>query len=155
MRHLAIFGCAAALLAAAGAPAQTPEARNPIHCSIAFQVSYDLVEAAQGRDGALAKELHGRLVWQAFAAARFPKAIDADAEAEALRKQFTDDPEAGVAMTQACMMRQDAHPLFQAAQLERQLREGVADEPPSLHASLAELKDVFEASAPAAAAAQE
>lgn len=151
MRHAAVIGlCATASMAVGAAQAGAPEARNPFHCSIAFQVSYDLVKAAQGADSELARELHGRLVWQAFAAARFPKAADSEAEAGALARQFSEDSDAGLAMAEACMRRQDAHPEFREARLEKQLREGSEREPLSMRASLDGLKSVYLSAATAA-----
>ena len=144
MRYGSMIGlCAAALMAGAAAEARTPEARNPFHCSIALQISYELAKEARGADSAIARELHTRLVWQALAAARFPKAPDADAQAAALRTQFLSDSETGVALAEACMRRQDAHPSFREARLEKQLSDGVPQEPLSIRASVDELKTLI------------
>ena len=124
MRHQLIVGAIAAAFFAGSAQAGAPEARNPFHCSIALQVAYDLVEEAQGPDTELAQEVHGRMVWQAFAAAHFPRALDSEAEAESLRALFGGDRDAGLAMAEACMIRQDAHPRFRASRLDRQIRDG-------------------------------
>ena len=156
MRHVAFKGLFAAAIAAGGAAqAAAPEARNPFHCSIAFQVSYELAKAAQGADSLLSRDLHSRMVWQAFAAAKFPKAGDPQAEADALRRVFTADPEAGMAMAAACMRRQDAHPSFREARLEKQVRDGFPLEPLSTRASLEQLKGVFQRSSGSASTHQE
>jgi hypothetical protein len=151
MRHsLIVTAFAAAASLASSANAGAPEARNPFHCSIALQVAYDLVEQAQGADSELAREVHGRLVWQAFAAAHFPKATDSEGEAESLRGLFTADREAGLAMAEACMIRQDAHPRFRAARLDRQIRDGFDKQRITARATLVELKQYYRgpASAP-------
>jgi hypothetical protein len=142
MRRLALSVlCAAALAASAGA--RTPEARNPVHCSIAFQVTYEIAKEGLGADSVLSRELHGRLVWQALAAARFPKNDDSETEADALRTQFADDSDAVLALTEACMKRQDANPDFREARIEKQVRDGFPDQPLSTRASLAQLKGVY------------
>jgi hypothetical protein len=142
MLRLALFGlCAVAL--AVGASARTPESRNPVHCSIAFQVTYEIAKEGLGADATLARELHGRLVWQALAAARFPKNDDAQSEADALRKQFAADPDGVLDLTEACMKRQDANPDFREARIEKQVRDGFPNEPLSTRASLALLKRVY------------
>lgn len=140
MRRLILSGfCAAALAASAGARA--PEARNPVHCSIAFQMTYEIAKEGLGADSALSRELHGRLVWQALAAARFPK--NDDSETEALRKQFAEDADAVLALTEACMRRQDANPDFREARIEKQVRDGFPDKPLGTRASLTQLKGVY------------
>jgi hypothetical protein len=143
MRHGLIGTACAAFLLAAPAFAGAPEARNPFHCSIALQVAYDLVEEAQGTDSELAREVHGRLVWQVFAAAHFPKALDSEAAAESLRALFAADREAGLAMAEACMIRQDAHPRFRAARLDRQIRDGFDKQQVTARATLAELRQFY------------
>lgn len=155
MRHRSIWLGSAIALAGMSAQAAAQEARNPVHCSVALQVAYELVKGAYGPDSALAEDLQGRLVWQGAAAARFPTNLDADADRDALRKQFLSDRPAAVAMAEACMRRQDAHPQFREARLERQLREGFSAEPLSAHASVQELKGLVLGKTPAATAARD
>ena len=145
MRVVSIALGAALSLAGSAAGAAELEARNPFHCSLAMQVSYELAKDARGAEDALTRELHGRLVYQAFAAARFPKALDADQEAAAISDQLASDSEAAFALTEACMLRQDATPRFRQARLEKQIAENFAQEPLAVHASLAELKGLFAA----------
>ena len=144
MRAFSIaLGAAVSLIGTAAGAAEL-EARNPFHCSLAMQVSYELAKEARGAEDALTKELHGRLVYQAFAAARFPKAIDSDQQAAAISEQLAQDGEAAFALTEACMLRQDATPRFRQARLEKQIAENFETAPVTVHASLAELKDLFE-----------
>lgn len=143
MRRSAITSICAAALAAGAAQAGAPEARNPVHCSIAFQVTYEIAKEGLGADATLSRELHGRLVWQALAAARFPKNDDSGAEADALRERLAADSEGVMALTEACMKRQDANPDFREARIEKQVRDGFPDEPLSTRASLAQLKGVY------------
>lgn len=152
MRYASITAFCAAALIATAASARIPEARNPFHCGIALQVAYDLVRKAHGPDSALAGELQGRIVWQSFAAARFPKALDSEVEGDALRRTFIADPQATVAMAEACMIRQDAHPQFREARLEKQLREGLTMEPASERASIEALKGLLRPTRPASRA---
>ena len=154
MRHRSImlmFG--AALGMSAGASAQ--EARNPVHCSVALQVAYELVKTAHGPHSALAEDLQSRLVWQGYAAARFPQQLDGETERDALRQRFLDDRTTAAAMAEACIRRQDAHPQFREARLERQLQGGFSAEPISTHASIEQLKGLFQVTSPAASAAQD
>lgn len=140
MRHEIKIGfCSLALIASAAHAA--PEARNPFHCSIALQVAYEMTREAEGPDSDLSRELHGRLVWQAFAAASFPRALDSDAQGEALRRELTDDSDAGVALAEACIKRQDANPRFQASRVEEQIRRGPEARPLDAPRTIAELKD--------------
>jgi hypothetical protein len=145
MRHIVAIGICAAALAASGANAEAgaPEARNPFHCSIALQVAHALARAAYGPEGPLTHEVHSRLVWQALAAARFPKTADAEAQADALRARFIENREEGLAMAEACMRRQDAHPAFQAARIEKQIRQGINVEPANIRTVMAELIDAY------------
>jgi len=148
MRRSVIFGICAAALAAGAARAGSPEARNPVHCSIAFQVTYEIAKEGLGPDSALSRELHGRLVWQALAAARFPRTDQSAADAETLRAQFAaGDSDEVLALTEACMKRQDAHPDFREARIEKQARDGFPKEPLSRRASLEQLKGVYERAA--------
>jgi hypothetical protein len=132
------------MVAASAAQAGTPEARNPIHCSIAFQVAYEIAKDGLGADAVLSRELHGRLVWQALAAARFPKGDNAEAEAEAMRRQFLADADAVLGLAEACMKRQDATPDFREARFEKQVRDGFPDRPLDRRATLAQLKVVYQ-----------
>ena len=125
---------------AASATQAAPEARNPFHCSIAIEASYELAKAKLGAEAALTRELHTRFVWQAFAAAAFPKPFDSELEADGLRQQFEQDSQSAVALAEACMKRQDAHPKFRAARLEKQVRDGLPKEPVSARASIEGLK---------------
>jgi hypothetical protein len=146
MRHIVSIGIAcAAALAPLGAQAEVgaPEARNPFHCSIALQVAHALARAAHGPEGPLTHEVHSRLVWQALAAARFPKTADADVQADALRTRFSENREEGLAMAEACMRRQDAHPGFQAARIEKQIREGINVEPANIRTVMVELIEAY------------
>ena len=143
MRVVSIaLGTALSLVATAAGAAEL-EARNPFHCSLAMQISYERAKEVRGADDALTKELHGRLVYQAFAAARFPKSLDSDQQADAIRGQLAGDGEAAFALTEACMMRQDATPRFRQARLEKQIADNFAKPPATAHASLAELKGLF------------
>lgn len=142
MRVIALSG-AAALLGAGTAMAAELEARNPVHCSVAMQVAYELSKDRRGAEDVLTKELHGRLVYQAFAAARFPKPLDSDAHAEAISTQLTADPETAFALTEACMLRQDATPRFRQARLEKQIAENFTQASATVHASLVDLKQLF------------
>lgn len=145
MRVVTIALCTTAALAGATAAQAAPlEARNPFHCSIAMQVSYELAKDARGAEDPLTKELHSRLVFQAFAAARFPKALDSEEEAATLSKQLSEDAETAFALTEACMRRQDASPRFRQARLQKQV-DGLPEAPVSAHASLTELKGLFQA----------
>ena len=130
----------AAALAGASAAQAAPEARNPFHCSIAIEASYELAKAKLGDEDALTRELHTRFVWQAFAAAAFPKRVGSELEAGELREQFGTDSQSAVALAEACMKRQDAHPKFRAARLEKQVRDGLPKEPVSARASIDGLK---------------
>jgi hypothetical protein len=143
MRVVSIALCAALSLIGTAAGAAELEARNPFHCSLAMQVAYDLAKQARGAEDPLSKELHGRLVYQAFAAARFPKALDADQDAASIRAQLAQDGDAAFALTEACMLRQDATPRFRQARLEKQIAENFSQVPVAVHASLAELKQLF------------
>jgi hypothetical protein len=151
MFAIPIAGAAALAAGAAQAEERAPEARNPFHCSIALQVAHALVREAHGPEGALTRELHGRLVWQALAAARFPKTADSDEQADALRSRFSENRDEGLAMVEACMRRQDAHPRFQAARIEQQIREGEKLESANSGSALAELRDVYQPDSSAAA----
>jgi hypothetical protein len=143
MRVVSIaWGTALSLIGTAAGAAEL-EARNPFHCSLAMQVSYELAKEARGAEDPLTKELHGRLVYQAFAAARFPKAIDSDQQASVITEQLSSDGETAFALTEACMLRQDAAPRFRQARLEKQIAENFEKAPVTVHASLAELKDLF------------
>lgn len=145
MRVVSIaLGTALSLVATAAGAAEL-EARNPFHCSLAMQISYERAKEVRGADDPLTKELHGRLVYQAFAAARFPKSLDSDQQADAIRAQLAGDGEAAFALTEACMMRQDATPRFRQARLEKQIEDNFAKPPATAHASLAELKGLFAA----------
>ena len=144
MRCIAILSTIAVAVSATVAQA-APEARNPFHCSIALEASYERAKERLGGEDALTKDLHTRYVWQAFAAAMFPKRIDYDAEATELRAAFAADPATAMAMAEACMKRQDVHPKFQAARLEAQSRPGVSREPISASASIEGLKGLFAA----------
>ena len=115
MRVVSIALGMALTLGATAAGAAELEARNPFHCSLAMQVSYDRAKDLRGAEDALTKELHGSLVYQAFAAARFPKSLDSDQRADAIRAQLAADSEPALALTEACMMRQDATPRFRQA----------------------------------------
>ena len=139
MRGRANLFIAVALGGASAAPA-APESRNPFHCSIAIEASYELAKAKLGIEDALTRELHTRFVWQAFAAAAFPKRLDSELEADGLRQQFGQDSQSAVALAEACMKRQDAHPKFRAARLEKQVRDGLPKEPVSARASIEGLK---------------
>lgn len=141
MRHWISIGFCGLALATSATARAAPEARNPFHCSIALQVAYEMSKEAQGADSPLSRELHGRLVWQAFAAARFPRALDSDAEGEALRKKLSDDSEAGLTMAEACIKRQDAHPRFQASRVEEQLRRSPDAIPLDAPTMIVEMKD--------------
>ena len=143
MRVVSIALGMALTLGATAAGAAELEARNPFHCSLAMQVSYDRAKDLRGAEDALTKELHGRLVYQAFAAARFPKSLDSDQRADAIRAQLAADSETALALTEACMMRQDATPRFRQARLEKQIEDNFAQPPVTVHASLAELKGLF------------
>jgi hypothetical protein len=145
MRVVSIALCAALSLIGTAAGAAELEARNPFHCSLAMQVAYDLAKQARGAEDPLSKELHGRLVYQAFAAARFPKALDADRDAASIREQLAKDGDAAFELTEACMLRQDATPRFRQARLEKQIAENFSQAPVAVHASLAELKNLFKA----------
>jgi hypothetical protein len=134
---------AAALAGPARAEAPAVEARNPFHCSIALQVAHALAREAFGPEGPLTQEVHSRLVWQALAAARFPKAGHAEADADALRRHFSEHREEGLAMAEACMRRQDAHPAFQAARIDKQMRAGTNVEPANIRTVMAELIDAY------------
>ena len=147
MRNVSLF-IAAALAGTGAAQAASPEARNPFHCSIAIEASYDLANQRLGAEHALTQELHTRFVWQAFASAAFPKRLDSDSEAEALRQQFAADSDGAIALAEACMKRQDAHPKFRAARLEKQVRDGFPKEPVSVRASLEGLKGLRAPSLP-------
>ena len=136
------LGMAFAFLGTAAGAAEL-EARNPFHCSLAMQVSYELVKEARGAQDPLTQDLHGRLVYQAFAAARFPKALDSDQEAAAISAELAADGEAAFALTEACMIRQDATPRFRQVRLDKQIADNFSQEPISVQASLAELKDVY------------
>lgn len=145
MRVLSIaFGVGLTLVGNAAAAAEL-EARNPFHCSLAMQVSYERAKHALGAEDPLTKELHGRLVYQAFAAARFPKQLNADEQAEAIRAELAADSDTALALTEACMIRQDATPRFRQARLERQIADNFAQPAATAHASLAELKELFAA----------
>ena len=143
MRVVSIALCTAFSLIGTAAGAAELEARNPFHCSLAMQVSYELAKEARGAEHPLTKELHGRLVYQAFAAARFPKSIDSDEQAAAISEQLSQDGDGAFALTEACMLRQDATPRFRQARLEKQIAENFEKAPATVHASLAELKDLF------------
>ena len=143
MRVITVALCTSLALIGTAAGATELEARNPFHCSLAMQVSYELAKETRGAEDPLTQELHGRLVYQAFAAARFPKAIDSDAQAAAISAQLAQDGEAAFALTEACMLRQDATPRFRQARLEKQIAENFEKAPVTVHASLAELKDLF------------
>ena len=145
MRVVAIALGIALSVAGTGAAAAELEARNPVHCSLAMQVSYERAKEARGAEDPLTKELHGRLVYQAFAAARFPKQLDSDQQADAIRAGLAQDGEAALALTEACMIRQDATPRFRQARLEKQIADNFAQPPATAHASLAELKQLFAA----------
>ena len=141
MRHWISIGFCGLALAVSGTARAAPEARNPFHCSIALQVAYELAREAQGADSALSRELHGRVVWQAFAAARFPRPLDSDAQGEALRRQLTEDREAGLSLAEACIKRQDAHPRFQASRIEEKMRRGTEASPIDTPTMIVELRD--------------
>jgi hypothetical protein len=145
MRHIVAMGICAAALAArvAHAEAGSPEARNPFHCSIALQVAHALARSAHGPEGVLTHEIHSRLVWQALAAARYPKPADAEAQADALRIRFDENREEGLALAEACMRRQDAHPGFQAARIDKQIRAGTNVEPADIRTVMAELVEAY------------
>ncbi len=136
---------AAAALGASSAGAAPLEARNPFHCSVAIQVSYELAKSGRGAEDPLTRELHSRLVYQAFAAARFPKALDSAEEAGVMSKQLAEDPDAAFALTEACIRRQDASPKFREARLQKQVADGLPQAEVTAHASLAELKGLFQA----------
>ena len=143
MRVVSIaLGTALSFIGTAAGAAEL-EARNPFHCSLAMQTSYELAKEARGAEDPLSKELHSRLVYQAFAAARFPKSLDSDEQADAIRAQLAQDRDAAFALTEACMIRQDAAPRFRQARLEKQMAENFEKPPVTAHASLAELKDLF------------
>jgi len=136
------LGAALSLLATTAGAAEL-EARNPFHCSLAMQLSYERAKEMRGAEDPLTKELHSRLVYQAFAAARFPKALDSDEQADAIRAELSQNGEAAFALTEACMIRQDATPRFRRARLEKQIAENFEKAPASAHASVAELKLLF------------
>lgn len=143
MRLVSIaVGTSLSLLGTAAGAAEL-EARNPFHCSLAMQTSYELAKEARGAEDPLVKDLHSRLVYQAFAAARFPKAMDSDQEAEAIRAQLAGDGDAAFALTEACMIRQDTSRRFVQARLEKQIADDFSQEPISAQASLADLKQLF------------
>lgn len=141
MRHWISIGFCGLALAATGTARAAPEARNPFHCSIALQVAYEMAKEAEGADSALSKELHGRMIWQAFAAARFPKPLASDEQGEALRRQLTGDTETELALAEACIKRQDAHPRFQAARIEERMRQGPDARPIDAPTMIVELRD--------------
>lgn len=139
-RRLVVMVCGIAFCTGAYAQPRPLEARNPFHCGIALQVTHDLVKKAHGADSLLAEDLQDRVLWQSFAAARFPKPLGSDVEGDALRRQLIEDPQATVALAEACMIRQDAHPQFREARLEKQLRDGLPTIGESDRASIEALK---------------
>ena len=143
MRVASIALFAAVTLGSSAAGAAELEARNPFHCSLAMQVSYELAKDARGEQDPLTRELHGRLVYQAFAAARFPKPLDSDQDAAAISAELAADGEAAFELTRACMIRQEATPRFREARLQKQIAENFSREPISVQASLAELKGLY------------
>ena len=115
MRAAAVLGVSViALFGGIGRAQAAPDARNPFHCGVALSVAYDLAKGQHGDDSPLTRELKDRYIFQAMRSARLPHMTPSEPEADALRLLFSGTPEAGLAMANNCIKRQDADPRFVA-----------------------------------------
>ena len=126
MRAAAVFGVSViALLGGIGTAHAAPDARNPFHCGVALSVAYDLSRQENGDNSPLTRELKERYIWQAMRSAMLSHMTPSEPEADALRALFSGTPEAGLAMANNCIRRQDADPRFLATRPTVTLADGI------------------------------